>query len=405
MSAVLTLRGVWKGYPQFGGRPRTLRGMLGGRVPLLRRGPLRWALRGIDLELAPGRSLGVMGQNGAGKSTLLRLASGLGRPTRGEVRVHPDSASVLSLGAAFDMELTGRENAYTSALVAGYERRQAQRLVPAILRFAELEQFAEAPVRTYSDGMKLRLAFGVVAESRPRLLILDEVLAVGDIAFRRKCEERIGEMRADGASLLLVSHSQEEIRSTCEEAAWLHHGAVRAYGDVEAVIAGYERSMLERTLEHTPVGAGRDDQGLALGVDRFGSQEMIVSDVRIDGDGTVASGAPLRIRVGIRAAGGPVDDPVVVVSLRRRADAGLLFDLSTRADGFQLGRGVREAEVELLVERLELSAGEYALDVGVFERGWEYAYDFHSTAYRLRVEGPVAGSGPMLPRHAWSRRA
>jgi lipopolysaccharide transport system ATP-binding protein len=408
VSAILQLDGVWKAYPERARRERTVRGMLAGSVPLLRRGGVRWALRGIDLELAAGRSLGIVGHNGAGKSTLLRLLSGLGRPTRGAVWVHPDSASVLNLGAAFDLESSGRENAYTAALVAGHGRAAARRLVPGALRFAELEEFADAPVRTYSDGMRLRLAFGVVAERRPRLLALDEVLAVGDLAFRRKCEDRIAEMRAQGTSIVLVSHALEDIARTCDQAAWLHRGAVRASGAVDDVLAQYRGAMLERTRGRTPVGAGRDDHGLQLGVDRFGSQELRVVGVEVDGGpapAVVASGGPLRVRVRLATDGQPIDDPIVCVSLRRRSDEALIFDLSTRADGAQLGAAVDEAEVELAVERLELSAGEYALDVGVFERDWEYAYDFHSCAYPVRVEGRVAGSGVLLPAHGWTRHA
>jgi lipopolysaccharide transport system ATP-binding protein len=379
--------------------------MLGGSVPLLDRGRVRWALRDVSLELAAGRSLGVVGHNGAGKSTLLRLLSGLGRPTRGTVSVDPDSASVLNLGAAFDLESSGRENAYTGALVGGMDRAEARRLVPAVLRFAELEDFADAPVRTYSDGMRLRLAFGVVAESRPRLLALDEVLSVGDLAFRRKCEDRIAEMRDLGTSLVLVSHSLDDIVRTCDQAAWLHHGAIRATGAVDAVLEEYRSSMLERTQGRTPVGSGRDDQALELGVDRFGSQEARLVAVEVQGGqppAVVASGEPLRVSVRI-AAEVPVEDPIVTVSLRRRSDHALVFDLSTRADGVQLGAAVREAQVELAVERLELSAGEYVLDVGVFERDWEYAFDFHAGAYPVRVEGRVAGSGVLAPAHRWIR--
>jgi lipopolysaccharide transport system ATP-binding protein len=406
VSTVLRLDGVWKGYPDRARRERTLRGMLAGSVPVLRRGGVRWALRGIDLELAPGRSLGIVGHNGAGKSTLLRLLSGLGRPTRGTIWTHPESASVLNLGAAFDLESSGRENAYTAAMVAGHDRAAARRLVPAALRFAELEEFAGAPVRTYSDGMRLRLAFGVVAETRPRLLALDEVLAVGDLTFRRKCEDRIAELREGGTSLVLVSHSLDEVARTCEHAAWLHRGALRAHGDTGDVLDQYRTAMLERTRERTPVGAGRDDQALELGVDRFGSQELRVVDVQVDGGAppaVVASGAPLRVRVRLGADGPPVDDAIVCVSLRRRSDQALLFDLSTRAQGARFGDAIDGGEVELVVERLELSAGEYALDVGVFERDWEYAYDFHAGAYPVRVEGRVGGSGVLLPAHRWIR--
>ncbi|HXE46229.1 MAG TPA: ATP-binding cassette domain-containing protein, partial [Conexibacter sp.] len=173
---VLRFDGVWKAYRDWTQPPRTLRGALAQRAPLSgRRRPKRWALRDLTLELAPGASLGVIGHNGAGKSTFLRLAAGLGRPTRGQIAVHPETSAVLSLGASFDDQLTGRENALTAALVAGMRRQEAQRLLPAMVDFADLGDFVSSPVRTYSEGMKLRLAFGTIAALEPRLLILDEV--------------------------------------------------------------------------------------------------------------------------------------------------------------------------------------------------------------------------------------
>jgi lipopolysaccharide transport system ATP-binding protein len=406
--SVLRFEGVWKAYPDWTRTQRTLRGIVTGRVPLLagRRGK-RWALRDLTLDVAPGASLGVIGHNGAGKSTFLRLAAGLGRPTRGTLAVHPDTAAVLNLGSSFDYQLTGRENALTAALVAGLTRREALARLPEMLEFAELGEFVDSPVRTYSEGMKLRLAFGVIATLEPRLLILDEVLAVGDLAFRLKCQERIGELQERGASLVLASHSLEEIRSTCDQVAWLHHGALRSLGDVETVLEEYERDSLERTYERTPVGSAREEEGaLKLRENRFGSQEMTVEGVEligtVPGAAALHTGDPLRVRATVVAREEPIRDPIVVVSLRRAGDQAVVFDLSTRAAGFTLGREVRTAEVTLAIERLDLPAGDYALDVGVFEATWEHAYDYHWQAYPLRIEGPSGASGLLVPEHRWS---
>ena len=405
--SVLRFEGVWKAYPDWGGQPRTMRGVLSRRVPALsrRRGPKRWALRDLSVELGPGGSLGLIGHNGAGKSTFLRLASGLGRPTRGRTEVDPDTSTVLSLGSSFDMQLSGEENALTAALVAGMTKREAQRLLPSMLEFAELGEYVEYPVRTYSEGMKLRLAFGVVASLQPRLLILDEVLAVGDLAFRQKCRDRIAELREDGTALVLASHSLDEIADNCEQVAWLHRGDLRALGDADSVIEEYERAAAERTYERTPVGSSREGDGLRLRENRFGSQEMTVESVALIGpvEGRMRSGDPLRIEVGVRAAGAEIDDPIVVVSLRRSGDQAVVFDLSTRADGFGLGAAVGSAEVALEIRRLELPAGDYSLDVGVFERHWEHAYDYHWQSYPLRVDGAVGGSGLLVPEHRWER--
>ena len=406
--SVLHFQGVWKAYPDWSRPPRTLRGIVTRRVPVLggRGRARRWALRDLTLELAPGGSLGVIGHNGAGKSTFLRLAAGLGRPTRGSLAVHPDTAAVLSLGSSFDMQLNGRENAFTAALVAGMTRREAQQRLPAMLDFSELGEFVDSPVRTYSEGMKLRLAFGVIATQEPRLLILDEVLAVGDLAFRHKCQDRIAELREGGTSFLLASHSLDELRSSCDQVVWLHHGSIRALGDVEAVLEEYERESMERTWERTPVGSSReDDGGLRLRENRFGSQEMTVEAVEIQGatpGGAVRTGDPLHVRATVLARDAAINDPIVVVSLRRSGDEAVVFDLSTRADGFTLGREVRSADVTLSIERLDLPAGDYALDVGVFEATWEHAYDYHWQTYPLVVEGPTGASGILVPKHRWS---
>lgn len=404
MSAALVLSDVWKAYPDWAGQPRTLRGAFARRVPLLRTkdSPRRWALREVSLELAAGHSLGLIGHNGAGKSTLLRLASGLGRPTRGRVAVHPDTASVLNLGAAFDLQLTGRENALTAALVAGLTRGEAARALPAMLDFSELEDFIDSPMRTYSEGMKLRLAFSVMAGLEPRVLVLDEVLSVGDLSFQQRCQERIAELRASGTSLVLASHSAEEVASTCEQVLWLHRGAPRALGDADTVLAEYEAAVHETSLARTPVGAGPAENGLTLGENRFGSQEMVVEEVRL-APGTVRSGDALRVAVRVAARDDAIADPIVGVSIRRRFDDVIVLDLSSRAGGFTLGREVREATVELSIERLDLPAGAYAVDVGVYEQAWEYAYDFHYAAYELQVEGPSGGKGLLAPPHRWSR--
>jgi lipopolysaccharide transport system ATP-binding protein len=409
--SVLRFEGVWKSYPDWSSKqPRTLRGIFARRVPVLggSKRPKRWALKDLTLEVAPGGCLGVIGHNGAGKSTFLRLAAGLGRPTRGRLEVHPDTAAVLNLGSSFDMQLTGQENAFTAALVAGMTRQEAQSKLPSMLDFAELDEFIESPVRTYSEGMKLRLAFGVVATLQPRLLILDEVLAVGDLAFRQKCQDRIADLREEGTSLVLASHSLEEVAENCDQVAWLHRGDLRAIGDVETVVEEYERASLEQTYDRTPVGSAREESGLRLRENRFGSQEMTVEAVTIHGlspAGAVRTGDPLSVSVSILARQYEVKDPIVVVSLRRAGDQAVVFDLSTRADGFTVGRMVSAAEITLSLERLDLPAGDYAMDVGVFEAAWEHAYDYHWQTYPLRIEGPVGGSGLLVPEHRWSTAA
>jgi lipopolysaccharide transport system ATP-binding protein len=405
VSAVLELEGVWKAYRERGHPPGwgTLRGLVVGGERRRRRS-LLWALRDVSFTVPTGRGLALIGHNGAGKSTLLRLASGLGRPTRGRIAAESDTASVLNLGATFDLQLTGAENAVTSAMVNGYSRREAEAAVPEMLAFSELEDFADASVRTYSDGMKLRLAFGVLTHRRPRLLVIDEVLSIGDAAFRSRCRERIDEMRAQGTSLLLASHVSEDVLASCEDAVWLHRGEVRARGDAEDVLAAYEDAVREATVSRTPVGAPSDG-GLVLGENRFGSQEIVIESVTVRGHaaGTVRAGEPLDVTLALAVRGERVEDAIVGVAVRRAADEAIVLD--TTSDGQDLGPGPRKHrfEVRLTIDRVDLAGGEYLLDAGVYEHGWDHAYDFHYAAYPLTVEGPHGGKGVVVPPARWTR--
>jgi len=400
VTAALQLAGVWKAYRDRGQPPgrRTLRGAVVGRD---RRPPLLWALRDISFSLPAGRGLALIGHNGAGKSTLLRLASGLGRPTRGRIAADSDIASVLNLGAAFDLQLTGAENALTSAMVNGYSRRDAEKAVPEMLAFSELESFAHAPVRTYSEGMKLRLAFGVLTHRRPRLLVLDEVLSIGDAAFRRRCRERIAEMRAQGTSLLLASHVTEDILGSCEDAVWLHRGQMRAHGAAQTVLAAYEDSVEAATLAYTPVGAPAEAQ-LVVGENRFGSQDVVIERVAVRGHaaGAVRTGQPLEVILGLAVRRHDVDRLIVGVAIRRALDEAIVLDVTS--DGHDLGSGLA-FDVRLAIDRVDLAGGEYLLDVGVYEQDWDHAYDFHYAAYPLTVEGPPGGKGVVVPPARWAR--
>jgi lipopolysaccharide transport system ATP-binding protein len=411
MRPVLQASDVWKMYPDWTGADRTLRGAVSRRSPLFRRSRgERWALRGVNLTLHNGQGMGVIGHNGSGKSTLLRLTSGLGRPTKGVIHTHPDTTAVLSFGSTFDLQLTGRENALTAALIAGVGRRGAGRAVDAMLEFSELGEYVDAPVRTYSEGMKLRLAFGLIAALSPRLLVLDEVLAVGDGAFRARCLERIAQLRASGTSLVLASHSMSELRAACDQALWLHRGGVRAIGPVDEVVEAYETEMHRSMVAVTPVGAPRDGRshgGLVLGENRFGSQELTIDDVSLGGAPAgeasaavrVAPGERLTVRLALGAGARHIENLSVAVTIRA-ADDTPLIDLTADGDSAPDGRLQAGSVVELTIERLDLGAGEYKLDVGLYERDWEHVLDFHWAAYRFRVDGPPA-RGPVVPPHRW----
>lgn len=224
--------------------------MLGEPIPSLKEYALRWmsrrvvhrefwALRGVTLTLRHGEAVGIIGHNGAGKSTLLKVVSRVLRPTTGRVRVRGRVAALLELGAGFNPELTGRENVFLNSAVLGFSQRDVAARFDRIIEFAGLGQFIDMPLRTYSSGMVARLGFAVATDVQPEVLIVDEVLAVGDAEFQQKSAERLETYRAAGATILLVSHNLSAVTTLCQRAVWLDHGQVRAFGPAAEVVAHY----------------------------------------------------------------------------------------------------------------------------------------------------------------------
>jgi lipopolysaccharide transport system ATP-binding protein len=404
----LSFEGVWKSYPRWTGEgARTSRAILSRRVPeALRRREQHWALRDVTMRVGHGRMMGLIGANGAGKSTMLRLASGLGRPTRGSIVVPDGTASVLSLGDTLDLELTGRENARTVALIAGMSGAQAGRAMASVIEFAELEEFADAPMRTYSEGMKLRLAFGVVAQLAPPALILDEVIAVGDARFQAKCMARIEELRAAGTTVLFASHNLEEVERSCDEAIWLQKGQVRAAGTAEEVVEAYRDGMRADTFALTPAGEDDDDALLKLGENRFGSQELTIDEVRLAGaDGAevevLESGGALNVELTIRSHRGPTP-AVVTVGVTRLEDQVMCFETSSEELGGPLTVDEDGVSLRVAFDPVDLTTGDYAVDVGVYEPGWEYGYDYHWNAHRFSVESDRGVKGVYVAPRRWA---
>ena len=201
-----------------------------------------WALRGVSLELGQGESLGVIGPNGAGKTTMLKVIARVLRPTEGRVRVRGNVAPLLEFGAGFHPELTGRENIFLNGALLGFTRREMEAKYGRIVAFSEMAEFIDAPLRTYSSGMVARLGFAVASDVTPDVLLLDEVLAVGDESFRRKSAARMNEFRAQGATLILVTHSMQNVVDMCQRALWLDRGQVRALGPAAEVTEAYVRA-------------------------------------------------------------------------------------------------------------------------------------------------------------------
>jgi lipopolysaccharide transport system ATP-binding protein len=217
-----------------------------------------WGLRHVNFEVRPGTMLGVIGSNGAGKSTLLRLLADIDKPDEGSLHVNGRLDALLSLSAGFHPDLTGRENVFVSGVVHGLTRAEVRRRFDSIVAFAELEEFVDSPLRIYSTGMAMRLGFAVTAHMEPDVLLIDEVLSVGDAAFERKCLDRIRRLKMDGCTIVFISHALDRIREMCDEAIWLHKGLIVATGSPDVVVGRYLKGpALEPTSSETEVSATR----------------------------------------------------------------------------------------------------------------------------------------------------
>src|SRR5271156_129249 len=249
--SVIHVEGLGKRY-RVGERERyfALRDVLSRALhaPFQRNGARRpvdylWALRDVSLDVKQGEVVGLIGRNGAGKTTLLKLLSRITRPTTGFAEIHGRVGSLLEVGTGFHPELTGRENIYLSGAILGMRKREIERKKDAIVAFAEVERFLDTPLKHYSSGMQMRLAFAVAAHLEPEILLVDEVLAVGDIEFQKKCLGKMQDISKSGRTIVFVSHQMNQIRRLCRRCIWIDHGGIRLAGSMLEVVSAYEASF------------------------------------------------------------------------------------------------------------------------------------------------------------------
>jgi ABC-type polysaccharide/polyol phosphate transport system ATPase subunit len=242
MGPAIEIHGVWKRFILRHNRVETLKGRVLSLVdPRQReRREMFWALRDLSLVVEPGEAVGLIGPNGSGKSTLLRLIAGTLHPTRGSIVVRGRISPMLEIGVGFHLELTGRENIYLNGSLLGLSRREVERLYPAIVEFAELEDFIDVPVKNYSSGMNARLGFAIAAHLDPDVLLIDEALSVGDEAFQRKCHARMDQVRARRKTIMFVSHNLRAVAALCDRVALLVHGTMLGVGPPDEVILRYQ---------------------------------------------------------------------------------------------------------------------------------------------------------------------
>jgi lipopolysaccharide transport system ATP-binding protein len=375
---------------------------------VLQRSPAEfvWGLRNVTFSVAPGRAVGVIGRNGAGKSSLLRLIGGVGKPDEGTIELHGRMGAVLDIGAGLTDDLTGRENLMLAGLISGMSRADVRQRAERIVSFAELEDVIDHPLRTYSTGMKMRLAFSVAIHVDPDILLIDEVLAVGDAAFQRKCLARIGEIKGSGCTIFFVSHDASLVRSLCDDVLYLRKGEVVAFGQTQEVMAIYDAFSQEGAREHegcTPDTALSDGHVLQAGFNRFGSFEAEIRNVRLlDPEGRpvrgMLSGSGLVVEFEYHAEV-PVGEVIASVTIKH-PDGNSCFDTNTSLAGITLTTA-RPGKLRLAIDRLDLASGEYVVIVALYEPDWAYAYDYHANVYPLTIIGQGTSTEVLDPPLSW----
>jgi len=384
------------------------------------------ALDDVSFSVETGCTYGIIGRNGSGKSTALKLVAGITKPTRGQVRVEGRVSALIELGAGFHPEISGRENVFINGIMLGLTKREVARRFDEIVEFAELEDFIDAPVKTYSSGMYMRLGFAVAIHVDPDVLLVDEVLAVGDEGFAHRCQDKFAEFKRRGKTILLVTHSLGLVERFCDEALWLDAGQVRLIGDPKRVVDAYLTDVAES--EETQLAAGDARAKEASGgatppaaaepaVDRsqppesmfwasegrWGSGEVeIVAVELVDDTGRTGhvfqTGAAMAIRLKIRASR-PLDDFAFGIGIFN-AEGVLCYGTNTTIEELAADRLEGEGEVTFRIERLDLVDGTYKLDVAVHR--WDgRPYDYHRLLYTFRVKSRVRDTGIFRPRHRW----
>jgi ABC-type polysaccharide/polyol phosphate transport system ATPase subunit len=396
------------------------------------------ALNDVSFSVPPGRTYGIIGPNGSGKSTMLKLVAGITRPTSGTVTVNGRISALIELGAGFHPEISGRENVFINGIMLGLSKREIQKRFDEIVEFAELKDFIDAPVKTYSSGMYMRLGFAVAIHVDPDVLLVDEVLAVGDEGFTHKCLDKFAEFRRRGRTILLVTHSLGLVERFCDDALWLDKGKVKGTGDPRRVVGAYvtdvergEEAMLAAADQRAKdavsatsagadasAGAGQGEEKPADPVQepegppdmfqategRWGSREVEITKVELlDESGAAAhvfqSGERVTMRLSVKAKE-PVTDFVFGVGLFN-ADGVCCYGTNTEVEQLFAESLTGEGYVDLMIDSLDLVEGTYKLDAAVHKRDG-YPYDYHRLLYTFRVKSRTKDVGIFRPPHRWS---
>ena len=417
MTSAIELVNVSKIYRRYAGKQfATLKSALLKRSILrdLQPNEAFRALNDVSFSVARGSTVGVIGRNGSGKSTVLKLVAGITKPTSGSVRVDGRISALIELGAGFHPEISGRENVFINGIMLGLSKREVEERFDDIVDFAELREFIDAPVKTYSSGMYMRLGFAVAIHVDPEVLLVDEVLAVGDEAFTHKCLDKFGEFHRRGKTILIVTHSLGLVERLCDHAVWLDGGEKQADGDPKRVIGAYLTAVEQTEKQQMAATTAKAVQSAAPAAPvgdmfqaaegRWGSREVEIISVALLGPGNEPSflfhtGDSVSIRLGVQCSQ-PISDFVFGISVFN-ADGVCCFGTNTDIEAMTSDRIDGQGDVTFVIEHLDLVEGTYKLDVAVHRRDGA-PYDYHRLLYTFRVKSRTHDVGIFRPRHRWT---
>ncbi len=429
MTTAIQVSDVTKVYQRYSHRKqfRTLKSaLLGGSLLSDLRPDERFpALSGVTFNVRAGSTFAIIGRNGSGKSTLLKVIAGISKPDSGTVTVNGRISALIELGAGFHPEITGRENVFINGIMLGLSKKEIHRRFDDIVEFAELEDFIDAPVKTYSSGMYMRLGFAVAIHVDPEVLLIDEVLAVGDEAFVHKCLDKISEFRRRNKTIILVTHSLGLVEKMADEALWIDKSEVQLRGDPKKVVDAYLARVSQReekelaaaeqsavaefeapeslTEPETPVSEIEPQSAFAREKGRWGSREVEIEDVSLhgaDGNGKhiFSTGEAVTVLLKVKSTG-TIKDFVFGVAIFS-ADGVCCYGTNTDLEELEPVTLSGEGEVRFVIPKLQLIEGTYFLDVAAHQRDG-YPFDYHRALHQFRIQSRVKDVGVYRPTHQW----
>ena len=359
---------------------------------------LFWALREVSFDIRRGETIGLIGPNGAGKSTILKILSRVTTQTSGTFTVNGKVGALIEVGAGFHPDLTGRENVYLNGAIMGMRRREIDSKFDQIAAFAEIGNFIDTPLKYYSSGMLVRLGFAVAAHIDPDILLVDEVLAVGDTAFQAKCLNKIAELKEQDKTIVLVSHTMPSILQHSTRVLWVDHGAIQAYGDPDETVEAYLRSV------HAHMTAKAHAPAAPLADSPIHITDVVVRDAHERADGRVAYGECAGIEVSYVVTA-PVDDPVVSVTFHD-ARGYPLGGLTSRLGGVKLDTSAGGIHtVRLVLQPVLFTRGRYEINAAILDSRIQRYYDVRAAAASFHVDGPSVATrevtGHLVYPHRW----